>query len=279
MLEAFGKTFERLINYRLRLHLEINNFLSPGQFGFRQHRSTEDALNVITGYLKTTKFPDRCALVTKDVKQAFDTVWHTGLKHKICNNFELPHPTQRLLCNFLTDRKIRVRHQQILSDHFTPLAGVPQGSVLSPTLYNMFTHDIPNTKHQLSLTLQYADDVTQLTRARSLDTLTTRIQTELSETSLWELKWRIQSHPDKTSVTYFNIKTERPRQIYLFPFLPAQPPIPRTKNTKILGLIIDDRTAFHKQITQKKGIALTTLSNVQRFRNCSAETKSTFLRH
>ena len=124
LLEVTGKTFERLLNSRLRLHLDSNDLLSTKQYGFRHSSSTEDALNVITAYLRLSpRF--KCAVVTKDVKQAFDTVWHTGLKFKICNNFNLPHTLQRLLCNFLTDRRIRIRHKTSLSLPFTPRAGVP----------------------------------------------------------------------------------------------------------------------------------------------------------
>lgn len=54
LLEVTGKTYERLLNSRLRLHLDSNNLLSNKQFGFRHHSSTEDALNIITTYLKLT---------------------------------------------------------------------------------------------------------------------------------------------------------------------------------------------------------------------------------
>jgi len=273
LLELLGKTYERLLNARLRLYLDSNDLLSPKQYGFRQHHSTEDALNIITAYLRINKPYYKCAIVTKDVKQAFDTVWHTGLKYKICNNFDFPPITQRLLCNFLTDRQMRIRHKNFFSTFFTPLAGVPQGSVLSPTLYNMYTHDLPDPIHPESLTIQYADDVTQLTRARQLDTLTDRLQTELTATSLWELKWRIQSHPDKTAVTYFNIKRDVPRQIFLYPFILNPTPIQRHLTNKVLGLIFDNNLSFHRQVTSKVAMAKTTLSNLERFRDSSPQTK------
>ena len=60
--------------------------------------------------------------------------------------------------------------------------------MLSPTLYNMYTADLPSLTYNDSLTIQYADDVTQLAHARNLDRLTDKIQDEITATSLWELK-------------------------------------------------------------------------------------------
>ncbi|MPC76203.1 putative RNA-directed DNA polymerase from transposon X-element [Portunus trituberculatus] len=82
LLEILGKTFEQLINQRLRTHLESNEMLAPQQFGFRSNASTKDALNSIITYLHANSLYFRSALVTKDVEKAFDTVWRTGLKYE-----------------------------------------------------------------------------------------------------------------------------------------------------------------------------------------------------
>ena len=273
LLEILGKTFERLINQRLRLHLESHELLAPRQFGFRSGASTEDALNSIVAYLNSNSRYFKTALVTKDVKKAFDTVWHTGLKYKICNNFNLPHLTQRILCSFLEERESRISHQGTLSNSFSPQAGVPQGSVLSPSLYNMYTADLPPPAHNDSLTIQYADDVTQLARARTLDHLTDKIQREITATSLWELKWRILSHPEKSKVTYFNIKSNQPRQISLYQDFPNPVPIPISYYNTVLGLNIDKHLRFNIHINQKVAIASKALSNLERFRDSSKNTK------
>ena len=93
---------------------------------------------------------------------------------------------QKSLCNFLDDRQARIRHQGTLTAPFASQAGVPQGSVLSPNLYNMYTANLPSAFHNDPLRVQYADDVTQLARARTLDHLTDKFQRELTRTSLWE---------------------------------------------------------------------------------------------
>jgi len=274
LLEGLGKTFERLILYRLRTHLETNNLIPNTQFGFRQYTSTEDALNTILTYIDATKSArQKTLIVTKDVQKAFDTVWHTGLKYKIAYDFDLPAPLTKLLCNFLTDRRCRIIHEDKTSTFFTPCAGVPQGSVLAPTLYNMYTHDIPDVRHPDSMTIQYADDVTLLTRSRLLDTLTNRMQRELDTLTLWEYKWLIHTHPGKTTATYFNIKSSTPRPLFQSTTLPNQAPISITKSTKILGLTIDYQFRFHQHIKFKESVARKALSSLFRFQSASFKTK------
>lgn len=268
-----GKTYEKLLNSRLRQHLDVDNFLTNKQFGFRQHSSTEDALNIITSYLRLTPTL-KYAIVTKNIKKAFDTVWHTGLKFNIYNNYNVPSPFQRSLCNFLTDRYVRIKHKSNFSSLFTPQPGVPQGSVLSPTLFNTHVNDIPDPSHAEAMTIQYADDVTLLSRAKTIDKLIDRFQSELTNMNLWELKWRMLSHPKKNAyVTFFNIRRNVPRKLYLNPLEPNQPPIHRTNITRILGVVLDERQTLHQHISSKTAIAKTTLLNLERFRGCSERTK------
>lgn len=272
LLEVTGKTFERLLNSRLRTHLETNNLLTPKQFGFRQYCSTESALNTILSFLHhSPQF--KYAVVTKDVQKAFDTVWHEGLKLKICRDYDLPLNIQKLLCNFLNDRTIKIKHKNCFSPPFSPRAGVPQGSVLSPSLFNMYVNNIPDPTHRESLVVQYADDITLVSRARKLDILTDRLQTELAAMSLWEARWRITSHPGKASVTYLNIKRDAPRRLLLNPHIPNEQPIRQSHSTTILGVTLDDKKTFRNHITQKKAMANNTLSNLERFRVCTPRAK------
>lgn len=276
LLSLLGKLLEKLINTRLRLHLDFHDSIPPFQFGFRQYCSTEDALNCILSYIEANRRARRrTLLVTTDINKAFDTVWHNGLKYKILNNFHFPPPIIKFLCNYLTDRQCRIRHKTALSNYFTPSSGVPQGSVLAPTLFNMFTHDIPQTTHPDNLLIQYADDLTLLTRGLYTDTLTNRMQGELNSISSWQRKWRIVTNPLKSRALFFNIKSERPRQLFLSnnPQHLAGAPIPRVNTVTVLGLNIDSRFTFRQHITSKTANASKTLSNFSRFRYAFPKTK------
>ena len=65
-----------------------------------------------------------------DVEKAFDNVWHNGLRYKIFM-LDLPTKMTRWLSDFLFGRVIQVNVNGLLSDKISPIAGVPQGSVLS----------------------------------------------------------------------------------------------------------------------------------------------------
>lgn len=276
LLEVIGKTFERLYNTRLRHHLEDEELLSYKQFGFRAQHSTQDALNIITNYIHMNKKCYKTSLITKDVQKAFDTVWHDGLRYKICTNFNLPTKAKKLLCNFLVDRRMRIRVKNTYSDHFTLSAGVPQGSVLSPTLYIMYTNDLPDPIHADSLTIQYADDVTQLVRhTGGIDSLTERTETELRQVTDWELRWRINTNPTKSQITYFGTR-ERipPRNIILNPYTNNPTPIPNKTTNKVLGVTFDNKLSMRQHIDTKRAMAGKALTTIQRFRQASVKTKT-----
>ena len=275
LLEVLGKTFERIYNKRLRSHLEDEELLSKKQFGFRANRSTQSALNIMTNYLQINKRRYKTVLLTKDVQKAFDTVWHVGLKYKICRNFNLPLKSQKLLSNFLDDRKMRIRFRTAHSDYFILHAGVPQGSVLSPTLYVMYTNDLPDPLAHDSLTLQYADDVTQLARHGDADGATEKLNREIARVSDWELKWRIQTNPTKSKITYFGTKQHFvPHNSYLYADQPNPTPIPVTRTNNVLGVTFDHRLTFRQHIDQKRAIAQSALKSIHRFRKASNKTKT-----
>jgi hypothetical protein len=87
------------------------------------------------------------------VSQAFDRVWHSVLLYKI-KQF-LPPPYFFLLKSYLSDRQFQVRVGNENSELQPIKAGVPQGSVLGPTLYVLFTCDIPLSTTTLGI---FADD-------------------------------------------------------------------------------------------------------------------------
>ena len=132
LLEVPGKLFERLLNDRVQQHMEENNVFQDEQFGFRRHRGTQQAIAVAyeTIAQKLAKRHE-VRMVLRDVKAAFDKVWHTGLRVKLART-GLPPRILGILSSFLDDRTASVRVGTIITLPFKIKAGVPQGTILSP---------------------------------------------------------------------------------------------------------------------------------------------------
>jgi retron-type reverse transcriptase len=82
------------------------------------------------------------AAIFLDIERAFDTTWHTGLLYKLQKS-EFSGNLIKLMSSFLSERKFRVSVEVEMSTPRYMEAGVPQGSVLSPTLYNLYINDTP----------------------------------------------------------------------------------------------------------------------------------------
>lgn len=161
LLEVTGKFFEKIINTRLKTHLEANNMLTDMQHGFRNNRGTDTALTTFHETLAHyTAKRKQCYVILVDVSKAFDNVWHERLQYKTAH-LQLPITTIKFLNNFLTNREAKIKIGNYIGPPIPLRAGVPQGSVLSPTLYFIYTNDIPTPATDCTY-IQYADDITQI---------------------------------------------------------------------------------------------------------------------
>ena len=202
LLEVPGKILEKIINNRLRNHLETTNRANCRQFGFRKGKSTTTAIALACENIARAAVSGRqCNLTLRDVAKAFDKVWHDGLKYKILQ-LGLPANIEKLLCKFLDGRNARLRVGQHTGETFPLMSGVPQGSVLSPTLYIIYTSDTPPPTRIGNEDIMYADDITQITthqgKSRALQVDNTR--RELERVNNYEKQWKIQTSLPKFTV-------------------------------------------------------------------------------
>jgi len=176
LLSCIGKLLERIINKRLLYHLESKDVLTPTQTGYRQHRSVEDQLALLTqGIEDAFQEKKKVLAVFFDLSKAFDKVWKEGLQLKLLQA-GVRGKMYKWLSDFLFNRTARVMVDGTISRLVKLREGVPQGGVISPTLFLVYINDLTTTvpKH-VSNTL-HADDFAVWCAEEHTSTAVYRIQ-------------------------------------------------------------------------------------------------------
>ncbi|XP_076062668.1 uncharacterized protein LOC143037903 isoform X1 [Oratosquilla oratoria] len=158
--------------------------------------------------------------------------------------------TKRWLANYLAGRNAYVSYNGQSSHIRNIKNGVPQGSVLSPTLFNLYMHDLPtpdNSEIQIS---SYADDITITCTHRNTDKAAEIIQPYLDTLNTWFITNRLKIAPTKstaTLLTNWTIEHKYIPHLYINNTL-----IPHTNTPKILGVTYDTSMSFKQHITNIK---------------------------
>ena len=152
------KAFERLVLVHLKAITDP--LLDPLQFAYRANRSVDDAVNMalhfILQHLDSSGTYARILFV--DFSSAFNTIIPALLQDKL-SQLNVPDSTCRWITDFLSDRRQRVRLGKHVSDSRTISTGSPQGCVLSPLLFTLYTNSCTSS-HQYVKLLKFADDTT-----------------------------------------------------------------------------------------------------------------------
>jgi len=180
LLPIPSKVFEKLLLKRLRSDVDLSHLIPGYRFGFRPgHSPIQQAHRVVNEIVTSLEERALCTVVFLDVAQAFDKVWHIGLLYKL--KASLPGPYYLDLQSYLNDRYFQVRYNGVCSDCYEVRSGVPQGSVLGPLLYLLFTADLPTTDYTTIVT--FADDTGLLAVHRDPAVESQRLQSHLTSST------------------------------------------------------------------------------------------------
>ena len=193
------RVMERIINNTLLRYLLDHHLISKQQHGFIQRRSVStnllDCLEDWTLNLQSRHVTD---VIFFDFKKAFDTVCHSKLLVKlqsygICGNLLL------WIESFLNGRYQSVRVGNAISSAVPVISGVPQGSVLGPTLFLLFINDVVDIFSDLTVSSSlFADDLKLYTRY-NLDAAHNDLQTAITRLVEWAELWQLQVSIPKCS--------------------------------------------------------------------------------
>ena len=199
------KLFEGLIRDGSCDHLNQNKLLSDCQFGFSKGRSCVTQL-LITINDWMTELDDSIPVdaVYLDVRKAFDTVPHKRLMIKL-KGYGITGNILEWIQDFLSRRHQYVNINGCKSEQSEVSSGVPQGSVLGPTLFVYHINDLPQTAH-CDVTI-FADD-TKAYSAVYDDETRMKLQSDIDKLVQWTDEW-LQFNSDKCKILHLGKNTKQ----------------------------------------------------------------------
>lgn len=244
LLPILSKVLEKLFLKRLNPILEQSSLIPHHQFGFRkQHGTVEQVHRLVENIHNTFENKKYCTAAFLDISQAFDKVWHTGLLYKIKKT--LPVNYFLFIKSYLKDRFFYVKEEDEMTDLRIINSGVPQGSILGPTLYLVYTFDIPQTNNVMIGT--FADDTALLAVDRSPINASKLLQESLNDISSWLKQWRLRANERKSVQVTFTLNHETCPPVKL-----NNAEIPQQGYVKYLGIYLDKRLIWKKHIKTKR---------------------------
>lgn len=204
LLSSIGKIFERAVIPWIVGHIDDNQLLPRFQYGFRAGRSSTHQLYRVTGMVKKAlKNKKSVGILSLDLQSAFDTVWHHGVLHKL-ETANFPLYLLKLFESYLSDRYFMVAVGNQMSSKRLINAGVPQGAVWSPIIFNLYIADFPTVNSVQNG--QFADDNALIAESHRTSTIINRLQQATNRVVRYCKKWRLKINGNKSEAVLFSRK-------------------------------------------------------------------------
>ena len=267
MLDTGGKVFEEVISGRLEQYTEGPHGLSDWQFGFRKGKSTIDAAdkvcNIAKAALEGTRWlggsKEYCVVVTLDVKNAFNSAeW--GAIIQALAEMRVPPYLINIVKSYFKERYV-VYDTEEGAKIYEVSAGVPQGSVLGPVLWNAMYNGIFLIDKPEGVTIVgYADDIAIVAVAKQIDELRAKCEATVNNVKVWLQRKGLELAEHKTEMVLLSSR-KRVENITIRVgdhLISSQPEI------KYLGILIDHRLSFRPHLLMAGQKALRVSSAIAR---------------
>ncbi|CAK1540365.1 unnamed protein product [Leptosia nina] len=251
LLSTQSKLFESLLLPRLNRCAEPR----PEQFGFRPgHSTTLQLARVLHAAATAVNKKEVLAAVFLDMEKAFDRVWHAGLVSRLIE-LRFPRRVVALVHSFLLDRRFHVAVGGAYSSPRAITAGVPQGGVLSPALYTIFTDDVPAAPG--SMVALYADDTAYLASSIRAAHAAAKLQRSLDLLPAWLEERRLVANAAKSQAILFGAG-RLPPALHL-----QDADIPWRPEVTYLGVVLDRRLKLRHHAVRAAGRAAAAASKLR----------------
>ena len=251
-LSFLSKILEKVVLKQFLAHIGCNGLEDLFQSAYKKHHSTETALlRVFNDLLNSIDAGNICILNLLDLSAAFDTIDHDILLNRLKSSLGISGTALTWFESYLTGRKQKVKVNEFYSDTVTNSSGVPQGSVLGPVLFTIYTIPLSKIIKALDFTHHsYADD-TQIYKAIKIESIYEEVKNSekcIKSVKDWMKRNKLQLNEDKTEYMI----TVKPSLLSIC----AKPPICidgseifPTAQVKNLGVIFDEELTLSAQVT------------------------------
>jgi hypothetical protein len=252
-LNYVSKVIERVVAKQIKNYLATNNLDNPNQSAYKTGHSTETTLLKIKNDIHLNLAENKpTALVLLDLSAAFDTIDHNTLSALLRAEFGFQGTVLKWFNSYLADRTLSVKIDDDQSDRLSLEFGVPQGSVLGPVLFTLYTtplSDIISKYDDISHHL-YADDTQvyfTITPNNASITIP-RLQSCLEDIQTWMAENKLKLNPDKTEFILIGTKKQQSMFKNIFPVDILGNLITPTEKVRNLGVIFDSEFNFSAHV-------------------------------
>ena len=251
------KLLEHIIVSAIMEFSDTHSLLCAEQHGFRKSHSCETQLiGLIDEVSHTLEQGHQQDLLVMDFSKAFDKVNHSLLLHKLrCMGVQ--GNTNNWITEFLQDRTQAVIIDGSVSDLATVESGVPQGSVLGPTLFLLYINDLP--RDLTSKARLFADDTACHLEIRTATDHCT-LQQDLDKLAAWEERWSMKFHPEKCMTMHMS----RSRNTIQIPYTLHGHTLEQVTEAKYLGVTLANDLKWSSHVQGIAAKANKTLGFIRR---------------
>ena len=251
-LNFISKILEKIIYSRMCSHLELFPSLSPFQSAYRKFHSTETALTrIYNDLLLAMNNKQVSALVLLDLSAAFETIDHSILLNRLNANFGFSGTAFSLLSSYLTNRSQSVKIDQTTSPSIALDYGVPQGSVLGPLLFTLYTTPLSYLLSDLSMQFHmYADDTQLYISFSAPDSILylEKLSQTLDRVYSWFCANMLAVNPSKTEYLLIGTSLQKSKVVNSYVYFQNLSLVP-VDSARNLGVILDSSLNLKSHIS------------------------------